>query len=163
MAASMLAYATDGTKLPFTSDGETAPKSLFHGLPPVYQGLNTYHDWPVKMPLLICQLGWREHRNAFSPVICRLLGAQNKDIGVASQTLLTGIRLLLRNRLRTLMLNNSDNWLISKIDYRIGGPFSMCFVALKVINDLKYRETMGKREREKKIFSGQIRKYCNRY
>ena len=27
----------------------------------------------------------------------------------------------------------------------------MCFVALKVINDLKYRETMGERENFKKI------------
>ena len=54
----------------------------------------------LKMPLSICQSGWKEKnmkrisRNLLSP-----LGAQNKDIGRASQTLLTGVKLGLRHRL----------------------------------------------------------------
>ena len=33
--------------------------------PPVYrEDLSTHHNWSVKMPLLICQSGWREIRNA---------------------------------------------------------------------------------------------------
>ena len=41
------------------------------GSPPVYQDLSVCHDWPVKKPLLICQLGWREIQNAL-PVIHRV-------------------------------------------------------------------------------------------
>ena len=51
----------------------------------------------LKMPLLICQARWREGRNAFriSGNSSSPLGAQKKDICVASQTLLSGIRLRL--------------------------------------------------------------------
>ena len=54
----------------------------------------------LKKPLLICQPEWKEIRSAF-PVIhwVDLLVAQNKDIGAASQTLLTEAKLRLRRKL----------------------------------------------------------------
>ena len=62
-----------------------------------------HHDWIVKKRLLsICQSGWREIRNAFPVISLSLLEAWNKDIGTASQTLLTGwtgVRLRMRRRL----------------------------------------------------------------
>ena len=84
-----VAWATDGTKLLVKSICETAPKPLFWDL-----------NWPLigllKNGLSICQSTWREIRSAF-PVIP--LGDKNKDIGAASQTLLTGVRLRLWHRL----------------------------------------------------------------
>ena len=66
----------------------------------MHQDLNTRHDWPVKKkPLCICQSCWKQIRNAF-PVISGIpLGAQNKDFGDASQTLLNGVKLRLWRRL----------------------------------------------------------------
>ena len=55
-----------------------------------------------KKLLSICQSGWREIRNAFPVISLSLLEAWNKDIGTASQTLLTGwtgVRLRMRRRL----------------------------------------------------------------
>ena len=46
------------------------------------------HDWPVKMPLLICQSGCRH----ISTNSLRQLEAQNKDVVAALQALLTGVR-----------------------------------------------------------------------
>ena len=51
----------------------------------------------LKKPLAICKLGWREIRNAF-PVF-EYVGVQEKDLGVVSQTLLTGKKLRLQRSL----------------------------------------------------------------
>ena len=62
------------------------------------------------------------------------------------------------------MLNDCNNWLISKIYKRIRGPFSVCFVAFKAINDLKYRETMGEGKIKKIVFFlVKSEGKCNRY
>ena len=53
----------------------------------------------LKMPLLICQSGWREMRNVFPVVHWVRWGARNKDIGAASQTLLTDVKLRLQRSL----------------------------------------------------------------
>ena len=52
----------------------------------------------LKMPFSICQSGWKEIRNT-SDNSLNPLGAQNNDLGAASQTLLTKVTLLLRRRL----------------------------------------------------------------
>ena len=92
-----VAWATDGTKLLVKSICETAPKSLFRDLNCIPGRI-----WVramiglLKNELSICQSTWRENRNAFLVIP---LGDQNKDIGAASQTLLTRIRLWLWRRL----------------------------------------------------------------
>ena len=92
-----VAWATDGTKLLVKSICETAPKSLFRDLNCIPGRI-----WVramiglLKNELSICQSTWRENRNAFLVIP---LGDQNKDIGAASQTLLTRVRLWLWRRL----------------------------------------------------------------
>ena len=72
---------------------KTATKSLFWA--PVYQDLRTCHDWSVKKvidDLLIILKGNAKHTSDLgSP-----LGAENKDLSAASQTLLTRVKLCLR-------------------------------------------------------------------
>ena len=60
------------------------------GPPPVYQDLSTRPDWPVKkaivdLPIRLKGNSKRTSGNSLSP-----LEAHNKDLGTASQTLLTG-------------------------------------------------------------------------
>ena len=97
-----LACATDETKL-WSSPSAKKCQNPCSGPPPVYQDFITHHDWLVKKKLRsICQSGWREIRNAFPVISLSLLKAWNKDIGTASQTLLTGwtgVRLRMRRRL----------------------------------------------------------------
>ena len=64
----------------------------------MYQDLNTRHDWPVKKS----HFGFAKHveknskRISGNSVISGSpLGAQNKDFGDASQTLLNGVKLRL--------------------------------------------------------------------
>ena len=65
----------------------------------MYQDLRARHDWPVEntivdLPNKTKENSKRTFSNFLSP-----LGAQNKDIGAASQTSLTEVKLLLRRRL----------------------------------------------------------------
>ena len=60
------------------------------------------HDWPAKkafvdLPIKMKGNSKRTSGNSLSP-----LGAQNKDIGAASRTLLTEVKLHLRRRLSRL-------------------------------------------------------------
>ena len=57
----------------------------------MYQDLSTRHDWPVKKAIVDLPIDMKENSrrpsgNSLSPP-----GAQNKDFGAASQTLLTGV------------------------------------------------------------------------
>ena len=77
---------------------ETASKSLFWAVS-VYQDVSTRHDRPVKkatvdLPIKMMGNSKRFSGNSWSP-----LGAQNKDIGSSSQTLLTEVKLPLWRRL----------------------------------------------------------------
>ena len=54
----------------------------------------------LKKSFAICKLGWREIRNAL-PVF-EYVGVQRKDLGVVSQTLLTGKKLRLQRSLGEL-------------------------------------------------------------
>ena len=87
-----------GTKLLVRSVCEKK-KNPYSGPPPVYQDLSTGHDGPVKnafVDLPIRLKGKLKHTPGNS---LSLLGAQNKDISGASQTLLPGVRLHLQCRL----------------------------------------------------------------
>ena len=64
----------------------------------------------LKKSFAICKLGWREIRNAL-PVF-EYVGVQRKDLGVVSQTLLTGKKLRLQRSLGELgdvQMVNSQN------------------------------------------------------
>ena len=52
----------------------------------------------LKKPSSICQSRWNKIETLFRYLV-ESVGAQNKDIGVASQTLLTDVKLRLRRRL----------------------------------------------------------------
>ena len=75
----------------------------------MYQDLSSRHDWPVEkdnvnLPIRIRGNPKRTSGNSLSP-----LGAQNEDIGTASQTLLTEAKLRLPLRLEELLPNNGLN------------------------------------------------------
>ena len=59
----------------------------------MYWDLSTCHDWPVKKAIVDLPIRMKEIQNA--PPVIPLLGADNKDLGAASQTLLTEVKLLL--------------------------------------------------------------------
>ena len=96
----IFACATVETKLWLSPSAKLKKKTVLARPPPVYQDLSTCHDILAchKRPLWICQPDWKEIQNA-NPVIRWVLGAQNKDIGAALQTLLTRVKLRLRRRL----------------------------------------------------------------
>ena len=56
---------------------------------PVYQDLITCHDWPVNRKVIVhLLLRMEENSKCTSSNSVNLLGAQNRDLGTASQTLL---------------------------------------------------------------------------
>ena len=97
-----LACATDETKL-WSSPSAKKCQNPCSGPPPVYQDFITHHDWLVKKKAIVnLPIRMKEIRNAFPVISLSLLEAWNKDIGTASQTLLTGwtgVRLRMRRRL----------------------------------------------------------------
>ena len=84
-----VACAVDETKL-WLSPSEKQRRNPCSGRP-VYQDLSKRHDWLVKnttvdLPIKMKRNSERSSGNSLSP-----LGAWNKDIGAASQTLLTEV------------------------------------------------------------------------
>ena len=77
---------------------ETAPKSLFWA-PHVYQDLSTRHDWPVKKAIVNLPIRMKGNSKRTSGNSLNPLGAQNKDLAAASQTLLNEVKLRLQRRL----------------------------------------------------------------
>ena len=66
--------------------------------------ISTHHDWPVKNPISGLPIGSKGKMICTSSDLLSLLGTQNKDLGAASQVLLTGVRLHLRHRLCGLVV-----------------------------------------------------------
>ena len=59
----------------------------------MYQGLSTRHDWPVKKrPFQFAKIRSKGNWKLTSGNSLSLLGAQNKDIGAALQTLLIEVK-----------------------------------------------------------------------
>ena len=59
----------------------------------------TSHDWPVKKAVVHLLIKLKRNSKLRSVDSLGSLGAKNKDLGTASQTLLTGDKLSLRHRL----------------------------------------------------------------
>ena len=72
-----LPCATDGTKAMVKSVCKTVPKSLFWA-PTCVPGFVSRIIVLIKMPLLICQSGWREIQNAFPIIYCVCWGPGKK-------------------------------------------------------------------------------------
>ena len=64
-----------------------------------YQDLSNRNDWPVKNATADLPTRMTGNSNHTSCSSLNPLGAQNNDLGAASQTLLTKVTLLLRRRL----------------------------------------------------------------
>ena len=93
----LLVRATDGTKLLVKSVCETAP------------WVSTSYNWPVWKAIVNSPISLKGNSKRISGNPLSPLGAQNKDIGAASQTLLTWLRSTLRHRLP----NSSTFWQFS--------------------------------------------------
>ena len=66
------------------------------GSPPVYQDLSTCHDGPVKNTIVVLPIRMIGNSKHSSGNLLSLLRAQNKDLGTASQAILTRVKLCLR-------------------------------------------------------------------
>ena len=72
----------------------------------MYQDLSMCHDRPVKKPLVVdLPIRLKGNSKRTSSNSLNLLRAKNKDIGTASQTSLTGVKLPLRCRLKNTNLS----------------------------------------------------------
>ena len=69
------------------------------GPPTVSRDLSIHHDWPVKKSIVILPVRLKGSSKCTSSNLLSPQGAHNKDIGSASQMLLTGVRLCLKGRL----------------------------------------------------------------
>ena len=65
----------------------------------MYQNLSTRHDYPVKNAMVDLPMKLKENSKRSSGNSLSSLGAQNKDIGTALQTLLIETKLRLQRRL----------------------------------------------------------------
>ena len=68
----------------------------------MYQDLSTRHDWTVEKAIVDLPITLRGNSKRISGNSLSRLGAENKHLGVASQTLLTGVRSRLRRRLANI-------------------------------------------------------------
>ena len=66
----------------------------------VYQDLSTCHDWPVKKAIVDLPIRLKGNLKRISSNLLSSLEAPTKDLSTASQTLLTGVKLLLQRSLR---------------------------------------------------------------
>ena len=57
----------------------------------MYQDLSMDHDWPVKKAIVNLPIRLKGHAKHIFSNLLNPLGAQNKDLRAASQTLLTGV------------------------------------------------------------------------
>ena len=64
----------------------------------MYQDSTTHHDWPVKRAIVDLPIRLKGNWKPTSGNLLSLLRAQNKDLGTASQMLLTRVRLWLSPR-----------------------------------------------------------------
>ena len=59
----------------------------------MYQDLTTHHDWPIKKAIVDLPIRLKGNWKPTSSNLLSLLGAQSKDLSIASQMLLTRVRL----------------------------------------------------------------------
>ena len=68
----------------------------------MYQDVGTHHDWPVKNAIVQLPIRLKKKKEMHFCYLVESIGAQNKDIGAASQMLLTKVKLRLPCRLQRL-------------------------------------------------------------
>ena len=90
--------ATDETKLWLSLSAKQRGNPC-SGPPPVYQDLSTCHDWPLEKAIVSFPISMKGNSKRISSNSLSPLGAQNKEIGAALQTLLTEVKLRLLSRL----------------------------------------------------------------
>ena len=93
-----VACSTDETKLWLPPSGNHR-RNPCSGPPHVYQDLCMRHDWSIKNPIVDLPIRLKGNTKRTSGFLLSPLGSENKDIGAASQTLLTEVKLRLRRRL----------------------------------------------------------------
>ena len=59
----------------------------------MYQDLSTRHDWPVKKAIVDLPIRMKGNSKRISGFLLSPLGAQKRDLGAASPTLLTEVKL----------------------------------------------------------------------
>ena len=97
-ALQSVACATDETKL-WLSPSAKQRRNPSSGPPPVCTRIWVHAMiGPLKEPLSIRQSGWKEIRNVLPVIRCVSWAAQNKDMGAAPQTLLTGVKWRMQRR-----------------------------------------------------------------
>ena len=84
----LLSCATDEAKL-WLSPSAKQHRNTCSGSPPVYQDLSTRHDRSVKKAIVVLPISMKGNSKCPSDNSLTPLGARNKDLGAASQTLLT--------------------------------------------------------------------------
>ena len=85
-----IACAADETKLWFSPSAKQR-RNLCFWPSPVYQDLRRHHDQPVKNAIVNFPIRMKGNSKLTSSNSLSPLGAQNKDLGTASQTLLTEV------------------------------------------------------------------------
>ena len=80
-------------KTPFQVHPLNSAKILVLGPWPVYEDLSMRHDWPVKNAIINLQIRMKGNLKRTSSNSLNPSGAQNRDLGAASQMLLTKLRL----------------------------------------------------------------------
>ena len=98
--------ATDETKL-WLRPSVKQNRNPCSGSSPVYQDWSTRHYWPVKKAIVDLRIRLEGNLKRISGNLLRPLGAQNRDFGAASQTLLTGVKLILQGSLGGERIQNS--------------------------------------------------------
>ena len=90
---------------------ETGPENSYSGSPPVYQDLSTRHDWSLaKEASVDLPISLNENSKLTSGNSWNSLQAQSKDLGTASQTSLTGVKLRLGRRLRFRVMSSYNRF-----------------------------------------------------
>ena len=88
---SNLACATDKTQLKLSPSAKQHQTPCSAEPPPVYWDLSTCHDWPVKKAIVDLPTRLKGNSKRISSNSLIPQGTQVKDIGTASQMLLTGV------------------------------------------------------------------------
>ena len=90
-----VACATDKTKLRLSPSTKQHQNPCCR-VPPVYLDLSSHHDWSVEKVIDDLPIRLKGNAKRTSVNLLSLLGAENKDLSAASQTLLTRVKLCLR-------------------------------------------------------------------
>ena len=90
----VLSHVTEESEI-WLSPSAKQPGNHCCRAPLVYQDLSKCHDWPVKQASVDLSIKMKGNSKSTSGNLLSQLEAQNNDIGIASQMLLTKVKLCL--------------------------------------------------------------------